>query len=194
MMFHQSHFLVPVGLTGDLYPSLSLAIEMARERGGRVSLLHVHQGSWPKYEGLDAIRYLYAVLDLPLARQRERQIREDLERLLGTIPLSWHRPLRLRALIRTGDVAEEILNVAREENASTILLDVRPRRWWWSRRCITEQLLRAAPCRVLLVRPPSPTARVLSGAWNLPRATDASAPRDAGFEPSVRSHHFQSIA
>lgn len=169
----QAHFLVPVGLERQASPSLSLAVEMAQEAGGRVTLLHVREKSWPEYHGLDAIRYLYAVLDLPLARARERQAREDLKHLLGTVPLSWHRPLRLRALIREGDVTEEILNVAREEKVNTIVLDVRPRCWWcWWRRRVTERILCAAPCRVLLVRPDLEAANDLSPACNLSGATD----------------------
>ena len=157
-MFQSPHFLVPVKVTADVPPSLSMAVNLATAVGGRVSLLHVRRPSWPKYEGLDADHYLYAVLDQPEAERRERQARRHMERLLAAVPLNLHAALRLRALLREGEVIEEIVRTARQESATTILLDAAPRRWWQLHQRLTDGVLRAAPCQVLLVgQPAAPT-------------------------------------
>jgi hypothetical protein len=117
---------------------------------------------------VDAVEYLHSVLHLAEKRCEvtptfaagwESKCRARLEELMTSVPKCLHDELELRAVVRCGDVAREIVALAKTEHVSTIVLNVRPRwNWFFPGRSLIERILRDAPCRVLLVRPPAPTA------------------------------------
>lgn len=158
-----SHILLPTDLNRDVWPALQLAFQLGQEPRTRLTFLHVVRGAdlVPHKHGLDALENLHAALHLPpdvtrcvptFTRNWDGELRTMVHRLRRKIHPEWSDRFEIQTAWRRGDVAREILNYARESQVDTIVLNAKPRTGWrrWM-PTLSEQVLRQADCRVVLV-------------------------------------------
>lgn len=135
----QAVILVPLTLAPVSESKLPVAVEHARALGAELILLHVlPPGTLDPETITPPEAAARAFLDTVVARLRREGV-------------------HARQLVRDGPVAESIVDVARELTARLIILGMNLRTTLPSilRGSITDQVIRHAPCPVLLVRPDS---------------------------------------
>jgi nucleotide-binding universal stress UspA family protein len=147
--------LCPIDFSQESMRALDFALSLAQESNGRIVLLHVLEGL---LEALDP-------KDLPhvnVAEYFESLERETAARLAAAVPEEaqlWARPAH--RVVR-GRAHERILEVAREEHASLIVMGVRGRgaldRLLFGSN--TERVIRQALCPVLTIHADVPFVRV----------------------------------
>ena len=161
-----AHILVPTDLSTKTWNIWQFALQRGLELRARLTFLHVAPcvPVWRKKSGLDALEYLHDALHLPTqaaasipthARTSDWAARIIAERVYHGIHPEMRDFLHLQTVIRKGNVTEQILAFARDEEVDTIVLSARPRksRWRWL-PTVAEQVMRRAACRVVVVRHP----------------------------------------
>lgn len=142
--------LVPVDFQSDPETMLQLAVELGRTHNARLVFLHVidqsiidaiHQASHKGYKGefVQGMR--------KLVQDRER----DLENL---VPETHREGLDVELLVRKGDPAEKIIQVAKDLSIKLIVLGSRAPGGETGSSIgeVTRQVVAGAPCSVLLAR------------------------------------------
>lgn len=154
--------LVPTDFSTPSLAALAQAVHYTQAVGGELFLLHVVEGAplrWYAVDGLPeppSARFdPTGQLMLPLTPQRRvaRDLVAEAEwKLAALLP---PQPDRFHALVTVGQVADEIVRVARAQGADLIVMGTRGggrlRRWF--RRSVTDQVHRQAPAAVLTVGP-----------------------------------------
>jgi nucleotide-binding universal stress UspA family protein len=109
------------------------AARLARERGAELVVLYVRSGS-----------ELHAIVDPDRTADPARYLAAMGDRFPGLVT---------RTRTAMGDPAEEIVRVAAEERADTIVVGNRGTRgsWWRVRDSVPNLVLRHAPCSVYIV-------------------------------------------
>ena len=139
------HILVPTDFSPAAEAALAWAMDLAQQYAASVSLLHVVTdpgavGVWTPE--------VYVPAD---ARTQERLLREARERLHRALPIDERNRFAVRFDARIGDVAENILETAREQNADLIVMGTHGRHGLAHLLLgsIAERVLRHATCPVL---------------------------------------------
>lgn len=156
------HLLVPIDFRSASRWSLRRALQLAVKQDARLTLLHVSPAAsgLPPPCDLDAIGLLHDVLRnpgdvsyLPAPIGSQASVREQsLQRLASEIHPDWTGMVDLHFAWRSGGVVEEILKFVREEKVDCIVLGVRRRLFPRLIPSLSESILRAAPCEVIVVR------------------------------------------
>jgi nucleotide-binding universal stress UspA family protein len=153
-----NHLLVPIGFDVASRHAKQLALQIALKHGSRITLLHVLPELEPepppmKY-GLDAIACLHPPVGTFLMSPEylEAARAYTLERLARELHAEWKDLVNWDVACRVGDAPQEILRFALENNVDTIVLGGQRVPWYrasGSRN--VDQILRIAPCPVLMV-------------------------------------------
>ncbi|MGE3314438.1 MAG: universal stress protein [Planctomycetaceae bacterium] len=161
------HILLPTDLRSDVWPLLQVAFQFDAALRARLTLLHVAPpaGFQEPKRDLSALAHLRDTLRLPSAsaaacptilNPRKRDLAVVARHLRRRLHPEWQGFVDIQAVTRQGDVSKEIVRFAREESVDLILLAAKPRSSWWNwRRNVCDEVLRQAPCRVVLVQNPS---------------------------------------
>jgi nucleotide-binding universal stress UspA family protein len=154
------HFLVPTNFR-PASRARQRALQLAVEQAARVTLLHVLPAplALNRTDGLEALGLLHDVLELQDASlpipgrnsEAAAERRRALERLLQELHPEWREAIPIEIAWRQGGVLEQILEHARRENVEAIILGWRRQLWPRFSACLAEQVLRKAPCEVILV-------------------------------------------
>jgi nucleotide-binding universal stress UspA family protein len=165
--------LVPTDFSAPSLAALTQAVHYTQAVGGELLLLHVVEGEplrWYAVDGLPEApsARLDPIAQLVLPPSPQRRVARDLAaeaewKLAALLP---PQPDRFRALVTVGRAAEEIVRVARAQDADLIFIGTHGRRGLrrWFRRSVTDQVRRQAPALVLTV---GPDRRCLEGAGDL---------------------------
>ena len=143
-----THILVPTDFSPAAEAALAWARDLAQQYAARVSLLHVVTD--PRAEGVWTPE-VYVPAD---AGTQERMLREARERLQRTLPEDEHSRFAVTFDARIGNVAENILETAREQNVDLIVMGTHGRHGLAHLLLgsIAERVLRHATCPVLTTR------------------------------------------
>lgn len=139
--------LVPLDLAESAGPLLDLAMELMRARGAVVRLIHVAELPW-----LPPLALTFAPVEGAAAVTVE-ETRADAARRLAEIAAT--RPaLHCECKAAVGDPAREILREAREWDADVVVVGTHGRTGIYRAvlGSVAEQVVRRAPCAVLVVR------------------------------------------
>jgi nucleotide-binding universal stress UspA family protein len=129
--------------------ALPAALELARRFDAELDIVHVA-------ERLLDVMPVTGGVEQDAQEEFDQPVRDHLERWIARrVPPD----LNARAVLKEGDAADTILELARERDANLIVMGVHGRsaveRWLLG--SVTEAVLRKAPCPVLAVpRPASP--------------------------------------
>jgi nucleotide-binding universal stress UspA family protein len=155
------HILVPTDFSQAAQAAIDYAVDLCRDLGGRLTLLHVIfadrlQNEFP---GLDALGYLSASRDEPqIASERGRDLEQwkavALEKLNGCINAKWPTELAIDTVVVEGRPSERIVEHARTQNVDLIVMGTHGRGpvAQFFLGSVTENVLRSASCPVLVVR------------------------------------------
>jgi nucleotide-binding universal stress UspA family protein len=170
MTDHRPHIVLPTDLNSDAYHALQLVLQLDSELRARLTLMHVVQSADfrnPKRD-LSALEMLRASVHLHPAAARacptiakcvDRELDAFAHRLRRRVHPEWIGHLAIDTAIRYGDPASEIVRYSQEAHADMIVLNAKPRNGWWNWKSrISDQVLRNANCRVVLVHDPQPLA------------------------------------
>jgi nucleotide-binding universal stress UspA family protein len=131
------HILVPTDFSPAARRALKYARPLARRCGARLTLLHVVSPS--RYEA----DYGYGPVVRQCADEQEMTMAAKRLQSIG-------RTTRAQRVVRCGDTATEIIQVARELKTDLIVMAESPSALS-SLQSRTEQLSTRAPCRILVV-------------------------------------------
>jgi len=140
------HVLCPVDFSEPSIRALEYAISLVEGPSSRLTLFHVHE------------QILYSFLPYERALEDAHYVRADLDEiqkhLKGILPDNVSDLCTPRVLARRGRPHEEILRLAREDQADVIVLGVhgRPFLERLLLGSVTSHVVRGAPCPVLTVR------------------------------------------
>jgi nucleotide-binding universal stress UspA family protein len=143
-----THILVATDFSPASEAALAWARDLAQQYAARLSLLHVVND--PRATGvLTAEVYVP-----PNPESRERLLRETRERLEQALPPNERTQFGVMTEARIGDVAETILETAREQKADLIVMGTHGRHGLAHvlLGSVAERVLRDAPCPVLSAR------------------------------------------
>ena len=140
-----THILVPTDFSPGSDAALAWARDLAEQYAARLSLLHVVTD--PRAVGV----LTPEVYVPPAPETRERLLREARARLERALPADERRRLALTVDARIGDVAENILETAREQHVDLIVMGTRGRHGLAHLLLgsVAERVLRHATCPVL---------------------------------------------
>ena len=138
--FALKEILVPVDFTECTDKALSYAIPFARQFGATLTLLHVVE---PIYGASSEA----VLLDVPSDEDGERGLAELQARLTGRA--------ECRTILRKGNAAKEIIDVASKWNCDLIILSTHGRTGLdrLMSGSTAEKVVRRAGCPILVVRP-----------------------------------------
>jgi len=149
-MLPLKRILCPTDFSDFSYEAIEKGAELARQFEAELCVLHVTPTlqntpgltPFPEFAGIDPSQY-------------ETATREGAEREMGEL-IERHRlkGIRVRALVRRGSPADEIVSVADEEKADLIILATHGLTGWRSHifGSVAEKVLRVARCPVLVKR------------------------------------------
>ena len=142
------HILAATDLSPESFAAVQYAAHLAEGQGAKMTILHV-----PQTTTLLFTDFAPPVDLLSLDRSIEAAARETLEGWVGRHMKS-KAPVRI--VIRPGVTHEVVCKAAEEVGASLIVMATHGRRGLGHviLGSVTERVLRAAPCPVLVVRPP----------------------------------------
>ena len=147
------HILAATDLSPESFAAVQYAAHLAEGQAAKLTILHV-----PQTTTLLFTDFAPPVDLLSLDRTIEAAARDTLE--------SWVRrhvksKAGVRVVIRAGVTHEVICKAAADAGASLIVMATHGRKGIGHviLGSVTERVLRAAPCPVLVVRPPSPPAK-----------------------------------
>ena len=140
-----THILVPTDFSPPSDAALAWARDLAQEYEARVSLLHVVTD--PRAVGM----WTPEVYVAANAETQERLLREARERLERALPSEERRRFAATIDVRLGDVAENILETAREQKGDLIVMGTHGRHGLAHLilGSVAERVLRDATCPVL---------------------------------------------
>jgi nucleotide-binding universal stress UspA family protein len=140
-----SHILVPTDFSPPSDAALTRAKDLAQKYGAQVSLLHVVTD--PRAIGVWTPE-VYVPAD---AATQERLLREAKERLESQLTEDERSRFAVTIEARVGDVAEHILEIAREQKVDLIVMGTHGRHGLAHLLLgsVAERVLRNAPCPVL---------------------------------------------
>jgi|SRR5262245_23357868 len=165
--------LVPTDFSAPSLAALPQAVHYTQAVDGELLLLHVVEGEplrWYTADGLPEPPSARIDPTAPflLPPRPQRRVARDLSaeaawKLAALLP---PQPDRFRALVTVGRPAEEIVRVARAQDADLIIMGTHARRGLrrWLRRRVVDQVRRQAPALVMTV---GPHRRCLEGTGNL---------------------------
>jgi len=138
--------LVPIDFSAGSEAALKMATSLVRDSGGTLILAHVEVIPLSASGG----EYLYAIPEPPT---------EELLAKLNAIVLPDSHVSVERRLV-AGDPADAIIRLAQTENVDMIVMGTHGRRGLTRllMGSVAEAVVRAAPCSVLTVKQPPPTA------------------------------------
>jgi nucleotide-binding universal stress UspA family protein len=163
--------LIPLTLSGDSYPDLAFAGDLARARKAKLALLHVVQLNITGEErGIPR-----ADLINQLGRNAEMQLRELARRMGGRTPVE--------ILVSEGNPADAIVEMARRLRADAIVMRMHGHRSWlnWLHRNTALHVASQAPCRIWLLHPGQDAGR-----FHLAVVDPRWAGTNAGMHPFAR--------
>jgi len=142
--FRVKRVLVPIDFSDCAKKALRYAIPLAKEHEAAITLLYVVPPDYAvgEYGGFD-----YAAL--------EAEMRSSSERDLATLAVDEVRgEVSTDMLVRSGSPAFEIIEAAKELPADVIVISTHGRTGWKHALLgsVTENVVRHAPCPVLVVR------------------------------------------
>ena len=140
-----THILVPLDFSPASDAALACARDLAQQYSARLSLLHVVTD--PR-----AIGMWTPEMYVPAAGEIQvRLLREARERLDSALPADERSQFMVTVDVRLGDVAENILETARERNADLIVMGTHGRHGLSHLLLgsVAERVLRNATCPVL---------------------------------------------
>jgi nucleotide-binding universal stress UspA family protein len=142
-MFHPRLVLCPTDLSENAASALKTGLDLARQYGATLLLLHVADSLGPE-------KLSFAEITSQLQPQAHVHQLED--RLRRELPSGAGVPLRY--LLREGDPVAEINRAAREHNCDLIVLGTHGRRGidHLLMGSIAERVVRTAPCPVLVLK------------------------------------------
>lgn len=143
--------LVPVDFQSGAETMLQLAVELGRAHNARLVFLHVIDQSI-----IDAVQQLSHKGYKGDFVQGMRKVVQDKERELENLASGIHREgIDVELLVRKGDPAEKIIQVAKDLSIKLIILNSRERKDEASPHMgdVTREVVSGAPCSVLLARP-----------------------------------------
>ncbi len=140
--------LIPTdGSDYSLY-AVRYAVELCRELGAEIVLVSVVDIRYEMYDVYSEIHSIDRIEEL---------IREQITRALKRHAAEIReKGIKVKKIIKVGDVVQEILQVIREESIDLVVIGTHGRKGF-SHMLLgstTEKLVRAASCPVLTVRPP----------------------------------------
>jgi nucleotide-binding universal stress UspA family protein len=140
-----SHILVPTDFSPPSDAALTRAKDLAQKYGAQVSLLHVVTD--PRAIGVWTPE-VYVPAD---AATQERLLREAKERLESQLTEDERSRFAVTIEARVGDVAEHILEIAREQKVDLIVMGTHGRHGLAHLLLgsVAERVLRNGPCPVL---------------------------------------------
>ena len=153
------HILASTDLSPESFAAVQYAAHLAEGQGAKLTILHV-----PQTTTLLFTDFAPPVDLLSLDRSIETAARETLE---GWVRRHMKARTQPRIVIRAGITHEVVCKAAEEAGASLIVMATHGRRGIGHviLGSVTERVLREAPCPVLVVRPPLPSAaRTKAGA------------------------------
>lgn len=166
-----SRYLVPIDFCAAASRARQRALQLAMHQNASVTLLHVSPAPppWQPKSHLAAVEMLHDVMwrpwsgsgCVPTMQLQEEFLRQQaLERLEQELHPEWRDAVDIRVAWRCGDVCEQILRHAAEEQFDAIILGLRRSPWPRLLPSLADRLLRHAPCEVIVVSdaPPRPPA------------------------------------
>lgn len=165
--------LVPLDGSAQAEKALSAAMALARAEQGEVTLLRIpalHPVSVASYSG--GYEWLYP-------EQAQEKTVGDVRAYLDAVARQWAMPdVQVHAQVESGDAAAVILDIAKSQHFDLICMTTHGYSGFtrWMLGSVTERVLRAAPCAVMVVREPRPIAHVLITLDGSPLAEKALAP------------------
>lgn len=157
--------LVPTDLKGKSVTGIKYAVSLAREYGAEVILLYVVDGGiMPRttlvpLEGEVLIQREWVPAGGGTRRLIEAQLQNQRLRLLAFlrqhIGSETLGTIKFTQIIRFGDIAEEIVNVAVQEECDLVIMASRGRGWLarMVSGSMSEKIAREAPCPVVTIQP-----------------------------------------
>jgi nucleotide-binding universal stress UspA family protein len=148
-VFQPRLILCPTDFSDDAAYALRVALDLARQNGGAVLLLHVADTLGPDNATFG---------EVATRLEPEAHVRDLEAQLLRQVPPDPGVPVR--PLLREGSPAAEIDRAAREEGCDLIVLGMHGHTGLAHRllRSIAERALQVAPCPVLVLPHPRPDA------------------------------------
>lgn len=140
-----THILVPMDFSPGSDAALAWARDLAQQCGARLTLLHVVTD--PR-----AVGFMTPEVYVPAVPEtQQRMLREAKERLERAIPEDERGRFAVTVDARLGDVAENILEAAREQHADLIVMGTHGRHGLAHLLLgsVAERVLRNASCPVL---------------------------------------------
>jgi nucleotide-binding universal stress UspA family protein len=149
-----ARILVPTDFSPDAEAALAYALELAQRFNASVHLLHVVENP------LSAGVWSSEIYTAEIAGLQVNLVRDAEDRLRRTIPLIAGEPAGITHEVRTGNAADQILEVARARLIDLIVMGTRGRKGiaHFVMGSVAERVVRTAPCPVLTLRPPQAPA------------------------------------
>lgn len=164
-----SHVLVPTDFKPDRRAAYRVALALASGTGATVTLLHVApmpgRESEGEYLGLDAIRLMHHAADGWRGRRPSPEAivaeNADLEnRLRGEVPSHEAGAVRVRSVLRRGELDAELLRFVQETGVDLIVVtDSPPGFLPRLGRSLADRLARETSVEVVRVTPTAAAAR-----------------------------------
>jgi nucleotide-binding universal stress UspA family protein len=144
-MKHFRRILAPTDLSGMSLSAVRYAVHLAKAQNAPLVILHV--------PAVPAVLYPEALVPVDLSaivREAEEAAKKKLKHWAGRFD-----DVAIKVLVRSGSAHETICKVAKEVDASLIVMATHGRTGIGHALLgsITERVLREAPCPVLVVRP-----------------------------------------
>jgi nucleotide-binding universal stress UspA family protein len=147
------HILATTDLSSESMSAVQYAAHLAQAQNARLTVLHVaHSLSLAYAEFVPPV----SMADIDLAI--EKSAREELEKWVRS---HLKKVPRVDAVVRRGVTHEVIADVAEEIGASVVVVATHGRKGVGRMvlGSVAEQVIRHAPCPVLVVKPPAPPKR-----------------------------------
>lgn len=165
-MFVVNTVLHPTDLNDDSKDVYRAACDVARQNGARLIALHIAP------DGI--VSYMDKVSERPTEETKEK-LWEAVRR-----PRDEEKGIEVEHRIEDGEPLGEILRVARETNSDMIVMGTHGRsgiaRWFTN--SVAEEVVRKAPCSVLIVKPPhlaDPDEQASTSEYRVQHENDVSA-------------------
>lgn len=144
--------LVPIDFTENSREALKLAVTLAADPEDRITLLHVVEQEHPLQRGNEVMMTL---------SKSDAELRfEAMQRLERWAAQEAGPDIEVETLVRSGNVAREILALAEIRDCDLIVLATEPKSWLARlfSGSVSRQLEREAHCAVINIRPAARTA------------------------------------
>jgi nucleotide-binding universal stress UspA family protein len=142
------HLLVPVDFTESSREALKLAVSLAADPEGRITLLHVIAPE-PFLQRGNAVMMTLGKTDAEMQVEAEARLHRWADQEAGP-------DIDVETVLRSGHVHREILRIAETRSCDVIVLATGAKNWFQRLflGSVTRRLARNAPCAVITIRPP----------------------------------------